>query len=52
MQRGPSLIWRKQWKKGGRARDGEEKDERNLECLAFDVKAGHPNNYSSRGLVK
>lgn len=35
-----------------RAGDGKEKDECSLECLTFDVKAGHPNNDSSRGLVK
>lgn len=39
-------------KEGGRAGDGKEKVECNLECLTFDVKAGHPNNDSSRGLVK
>lgn len=39
-------------KEGGRAGDGKEKDECSLECLTFDVKAGHPNNDSSRGLVK
>lgn len=44
MQKWPSLIKRKQWRK--------ETGECDLEGIAFDVKTGHPDDCSDRSLVK